>query len=97
MNVVLLLAAQLIVGWLIADLVGGFVHWIEDRVLTERVPLLGRHVVAPNRRHHAEPIHHPQHMISRPPCRIGKRERKQQTCCRSRCHHVVDLAAMSWI
>ena len=56
MNAILLLVAKLLAGWLIADALGGFVHWIEDRVLTERVPLLGRHVVAPNRRHHAEPM-----------------------------------------
>jgi len=51
--------------------------------------------------HHAEPpqhqIHHPQHRIRRPPCRRGKRERKQRTCCRCRRHRIVDLAAMSWI
>lgn len=55
-DAVLLVIAQLLLGWLIADVIGGLVHWIEDRVLTERVPVLGRHVVAPNRRHHAEPM-----------------------------------------
>lgn len=53
---VLLVIAKLLAGWLIADLVGGILHWLEDRVLTESVPILGRHVVAPNRRHHAEPM-----------------------------------------
>lgn len=55
-DALLLLVAQLLTGWLIADLAGGFVHWIEDRILTEATPWLGQHVVAPNRRHHAEPL-----------------------------------------
>lgn len=52
----LLIAAKLLAGWLIADLMGGVVHWLEDRVLTERTPFLGSTIVAPNRRHHREPM-----------------------------------------
>jgi ubiquitin-conjugating enzyme E2 variant len=52
----LLIAAKLLAGWLIADLLGGLVHWLEDRVLTEDMPILGLYVVAPNRRHHADPL-----------------------------------------
>ena len=52
----LLIVAQAITGWLIADLVGGILHWMEDRVLTEQMPVLGRYVVGPNRRHHEHPM-----------------------------------------
>lgn len=55
-DAVLLVLAKLLAGWLIADLLGGVLHWLEDRVLTETMPILGRHVVAPNRRHHDEPM-----------------------------------------
>jgi ubiquitin-conjugating enzyme E2 variant len=47
---------QLLIGWLLADLIGGFLHWVEDRVLTEDMPLLGAAIVRPNRRHHREPL-----------------------------------------
>jgi len=47
---------QLLAGWLIADLVSGLVHWLEDRVLWSSIPVLGPYVVAPNRHHHADPI-----------------------------------------
>lgn len=46
----------LLLGWLIADLLGGIVHWVEDRLLSERVPLIGAYIVAPNRLHHREPL-----------------------------------------
>ena len=49
------LALQLLAGWLIADLLSGVVHWLEDRVLCVGLPVLGRHVVAPNRLHHLDP------------------------------------------
>ncbi len=52
----LLIMAKLLVGWLVADFIGGVLHWLEDRVLTEDTPLLGTHVVASNRQHHAEPL-----------------------------------------
>lgn len=47
---------QLLVGWLIADFLTGVLHWLEDRVLTEATPLLGRTIVAPNRLHHIDPM-----------------------------------------
>jgi ubiquitin-conjugating enzyme E2 variant len=47
---------QLLIGWLIADLVGGVLHWLEDRIAREAIPWLGRVIVAPNRRHHREPM-----------------------------------------
>lgn len=49
------IAAQLLLGWLIADLLSGLVHWLEDRVLWVGMPLLSRSVVEPNRLHHREP------------------------------------------
>jgi len=54
-DMALLAFAQLLSGWLIADLFGGIVHWLEDRMLSERTPLLGS-VIAANRLHHAEPM-----------------------------------------
>lgn len=45
-----------LVGWLIADLIGGLVHWWEDRIGRPRWAWLERHVFEPNRHHHAEPM-----------------------------------------
>lgn len=45
---------QALIGWLLADLIGGFVHWLEDRVLPQHFPGL-RAVIAAQRRHHAQP------------------------------------------
>lgn len=47
---------QLLIGWLIADLVGGFVHWWEDRAGEEGWPLIGPWVIRPNRLHHVQPL-----------------------------------------
>lgn len=47
---------QIIVGWAIADFLSGVFHWFEDRLGNERWPLIGRHVIAPNRLHHREPL-----------------------------------------
>ncbi|WP_164913427.1 fatty acid desaturase CarF family protein [Sphingomonas sp. UV9] len=55
-DMILLVIAKLLAGWLIADLLGGVLHWLEDRVLTERTPFLGATVVASNRLHHREPM-----------------------------------------
>jgi hypothetical protein len=54
-DAILLALAQLLAGWLIADLLGGIAHWLEDRILTVRTPMLGG-IVAANRLHHAEPL-----------------------------------------
>lgn len=43
-------------GWLLADLLGGVVHWWEDRVGRPRLPWLVKHVFEPNLRHHADPM-----------------------------------------
>ena len=55
-DTILLVIVKLLAGWLIADFLGGLVHWLEDRVLTERTPFVGATVVASNRLHHREPM-----------------------------------------
>lgn len=50
------LFGQLVAGWLLADLIGGILHWWEDRAARADWPLLGRHVVQPNRLHHSDPL-----------------------------------------
>lgn len=47
---------HLIAGWLIADLLSGVLHWLEDGVLWQSMPILGPHVVRPNRVHHVDPM-----------------------------------------
>ena len=42
-------------AWLAADVATGIVHWWEDRYGDPAWPVLGRHVVEPNIRHHSEP------------------------------------------
>ncbi|MEZ5709711.1 MAG: fatty acid desaturase CarF family protein [Blastomonas sp.] len=46
----------MLLGWLIADLLTGLFHWLEDRVLWMDMPLLGKLVVEPNREHHLDPM-----------------------------------------
>ena len=48
-------AAYAVSAWLAADLVTGLVHWWEDRYGDPAWPVVGRHIVAPNIRHHSEP------------------------------------------
>ena len=55
-DTLVLILAKLLAGWLIADLLGGIVHWLQDRVLTEATPILGAGVIAANRRHHRDPM-----------------------------------------
>lgn len=47
---------QLLFGWLLADLISGILHWLEDRILPEGIPLLDSQVVQPNRLHHIDPM-----------------------------------------
>ncbi len=47
---------QLLIGWLIADLLTGVFHWWEDRVATETMPIIGPWLIAPNRLHHRDPM-----------------------------------------
>lgn len=48
------LIGQILTGWLLADFLGGILHWVEDVGLLPR--FLDRHVGAPNRLHHADPL-----------------------------------------
>ncbi|GAM04810.1 fatty acid desaturase CarF family protein [Novosphingobium sp. MBES04] len=48
--------SQVLTGILFADFLTGVVHWLQDRFGRESWPVLGRLVVAPNRRHHDEPL-----------------------------------------
>jgi len=43
-------------GWLIADLLTGVVHWIEDRIDGDSWLIVGSLIFAPNRLHHEQPI-----------------------------------------
>lgn len=46
---------QALVGWLVADLLGGFVHWWQDRIGKPQWKWLDKWVFGPNRLHHDEP------------------------------------------
>lgn len=48
-------AAAILLGYPVADLVSGFIHWSADRVLSESAPYFGPHFVKPFRAHHADP------------------------------------------
>lgn len=50
------LLGQIVAGWLLADLLSGILHWIEDRLLPDGLPVLDRAVVQPNRLHHRAPM-----------------------------------------
>lgn len=47
---------QAIIGWILADLIGGFVHWWEDRIARPRWSFLEKHLWEPNRHHHVDPM-----------------------------------------
>lgn len=47
---------ELLLGWLLADLVTGAFHWWEDRFGREDWPIVGSWIIAPNRLHHADPL-----------------------------------------
>ena len=50
--------AQIVGIVLVADFVGGFVHWLEDAYIREDTPLIGKWVARPNIVHH----HYPRYM-----------------------------------
>ena len=52
LSVVLMLAA----GYLLADLLTGFVHWFCDTFFDETTPIIGPAVIAPFREHHRDPL-----------------------------------------
>ena len=43
-------------GWLVADLLSGIVHWFCDRFFEETSPVIGRVLIAPFREHHRDPL-----------------------------------------
>jgi ubiquitin-conjugating enzyme E2 variant len=49
-------AATMAVGYGLADLLTGFVHWFFDTFFDETTPLLGPRVIAPFREHHRDPL-----------------------------------------
>lgn len=51
-----MLMVELLAGWLLADLLSGLLHWLEDRYGREHWPVLGNQVIAPNRLHHSRPL-----------------------------------------
>ncbi|MBD3728760.1 MAG: sterol desaturase family protein [Sphingomonadales bacterium] len=53
---VLLIVLEVLGGWLLADFLSGFLHWVEDRYGRESWPLIGKKVIGPNRQHHSEPL-----------------------------------------
>lgn len=52
---------QLVLGWILADLVTGTFHWWEDRFGNENWPVLGSWLIAPNRLHHVDPLAFTEH------------------------------------
>ena len=50
----MLFAVRAVGAILLADLVSGLVHWIEDSFWTENSPIVGRWIVTPNALHHRD-------------------------------------------
>jgi ubiquitin-conjugating enzyme E2 variant len=50
------IVGQLILGWLLADLVTGAFHWWEDNFGSEDWPIVGPWIIRPNRLHHRAPL-----------------------------------------
>jgi len=43
-------------AWLLADFLSGVGHWFEDRYLVGSDSWVGRHIGAPNEKHHSQPL-----------------------------------------
>lgn len=52
---------QLLLGWLLADLVTGTFHWWEDNFGSEDWPVVGPWIIRPNRLHHRAPLAFTRH------------------------------------
>ena len=50
------LAVVLAAGYLLADLLTGFVHWFCDTFFDETTPIIGPGLIAPFREHHRDPL-----------------------------------------
>ena len=57
-------ATGALLGYVLADLAGGVVHWACDRVLDARAPVLGPWLVLPFLEHHRDPTGIAQHPAS---------------------------------
>jgi hypothetical protein len=51
-----LLIGQAVIGWLLADFLSGVVHWMQDRIIPERLPFIGPFLASPARLHHVHPL-----------------------------------------
>ena len=50
------IAMGAVIGYVIADIVSGFVHWFCDRAFDESTPVIGRMLIEPFREHHRDPL-----------------------------------------
>jgi hypothetical protein len=55
---------QLLLGWLLADLVTGAFHWWEDNFGSETWPIVGPWIIRPNRLHHRVPLAFTRHSFA---------------------------------
>jgi plasmanylethanolamine desaturase len=49
-------ASAIVLGYLLSDLVSGFVHWLADRFGSPETPIFGANFVRPFREHHEDPL-----------------------------------------
>ncbi len=49
------IVVQFLLAVIAADFVSGFMHWIEDSYFSEKTPLIGKWIIAPNMLHHRDP------------------------------------------
>jgi hypothetical protein len=45
----------LVICWIVADFISGFFHWLEDRYISDDLPILGNYIGKPNSQHHLFP------------------------------------------
>ena len=53
--------ASIVIGYVLADLISGIVHWLADRYGTETTPVIGANFIRPFREHHVDPKAIAQH------------------------------------